>query len=255
AGKVLMTTVSMVDDLHRWRTNWTIRVKVLKKWKEYGARGKEILHFLLADENERKIHASVDWSSLVRRFDTIMLEGEWKVITNFVVKDYSSRHRLSFVRVEINLVENTTIFNATVNNDSHFTDFVSFGAIKSGIADSSYPIDLIGYVDFVWTNELVMDPSFVGDYLNPQTNRIKIDLKDINGYELQVFAYGKLAIEFMEKYSLHNVPGTVCVLTYWKIKKINDTWEIMDNGAVSRFEFNPTLPEVYEYQNVMDARD
>uniref|UniRef100_A0A0D3AQH6 Replication protein A 70 kDa DNA-binding subunit B/D first OB fold domain-containing protein n=1 Tax=Brassica oleracea var. oleracea TaxID=109376 RepID=A0A0D3AQH6_BRAOL len=71
-----------VSELEPFKMMWKIRVKIIRLWRQYSAKGGETIEMALLDYSGDKIHATVK-KDLVSHFEPFLKEGESRIFQTF----------------------------------------------------------------------------------------------------------------------------------------------------------------------------
>ncbi|CAA7024153.1 unnamed protein product [Microthlaspi erraticum] len=135
-----MANYQRIDALRTSRTDWRIRAFVVKRWEETIPGADVFLHYILTDESNRKIHASVKREYFNPSFKRNLHEGEWKEIEDFVVVRKVSPFRFSEYHLEMVLVENTKIRPVENDNPPKYMKFKKLQDVFLGDICTAYPV-------------------------------------------------------------------------------------------------------------------
>ncbi|XP_024007973.1 uncharacterized protein LOC112083975 [Eutrema salsugineum] len=235
-----MASYDHINDLHLDRTNWSLRVKVLKKWIDQGTPNRDSLQMMLMDEEGDMVQAYLYHAGLIKLYDREINEGDWKTIQDFVVFEDPLPEPNSPIGWSIQLLENTTITDTEPREVESGKGFYSFPEILKGEADSEFPVDLLGFV--ISTEELkVIKDQTCPNRPNKMTPSITFTMKDHNDMQIQCNVVGQLAVDFNNKiWDVRQIPA-LCLLTDWSIKNDGGNIYLKSRGGITRFEFHPEL--------------
>ncbi|XP_024014486.1 uncharacterized protein LOC112088437 [Eutrema salsugineum] len=135
--------VSPPEDLHPGQTNWTIRVKVLKKWHVKHPSQRHSLQFMLMDEEAETIQAFLYIPDLIKSFDM--------------------------------LIEEVDLIDPIEVDTPH--GFLKFSDVLGGKTEPGIPIDIMGFVVNIEPLVTVTDDSYP-ERQDKKTASISFTIKD-----------------------------------------------------------------------------
>uniref|UniRef100_A0A1J3E383 Replication protein A 70 kDa DNA-binding subunit B/D first OB fold domain-containing protein n=1 Tax=Noccaea caerulescens TaxID=107243 RepID=A0A1J3E383_NOCCA len=240
------------------RDDWTIFVKVSKRWDTLDVENGEGLSFLFIDDEGTKIHAFVEKDDQIRRFKRLLQEGDWKTISALSVKVVETEIRLTKQRKVIALTSNTQVAEADDLDSFIPLDLIPFKDVKDeSVHDgTSYPRDFLGVIASVKNYDLSEDPTLPRNIWNtsPKTTpKIDFVLEDNDGNVLNCRAKGALAVKFKNYWLNFGQTGTlICLLTDWRVVGTDGEIQVEDAGGISTFEIDPTgHEEVEHFTNIL----
>ncbi|KAF8080239.1 hypothetical protein N665_0963s0004 [Sinapis alba] len=89
-----MSTFSYLLELEPNKSNWKIKTKIIRMWKQYSPVVGETIELVLCDSFLNTIHASVS-KYLVKRFEPVLKEEYSKIIINFAVTPSVGAYRIT----------------------------------------------------------------------------------------------------------------------------------------------------------------
>ncbi|CAA7013140.1 unnamed protein product [Microthlaspi erraticum] len=114
-------------------------------------------------------------------------------------------------------------------------------------ANYALPINLIGVVSYVGVLHTVRDEIFGAR--NKMKSKVNFRIRDLQNRELLCSASGKIVTDFYEMY--HRIPNdvVVCELTDGIAISSKGWNHVVDEGGISRFEFDPRFPFAQELKD------
>ncbi|XP_024010445.1 uncharacterized protein LOC112085462 [Eutrema salsugineum] len=209
-----METYDLVHDLHAWRDDWKIGVKVLKRWYKADEYGKPGLAFVLVDEYGSRIYASCGNMSY-SYFDMVCPEGQWVKLSKFrlIPADWERKERNTRHSSQMILNTETKVSSIRPLTEDPFEKFVDFDEINQRPYSHLYPIDLIGVL--VNVGEILSSESTEGIF----EKSLKFTIKDLEDRTLDCLAHGDFAVDIKNQTTGVDGPFAICVLTDWMIYK------------------------------------
>ncbi|XP_024015945.1 uncharacterized protein LOC112089197 [Eutrema salsugineum] len=208
-----MTTSNFVDELHAWRRDWKIRVKVLKRWNKPDRQGLPGLNFILVDENGCRINASCG-NIAFPYFYRVGTEGRWLELSKFglIPSKWKNEGRTTRHNYQIILTTGTEVSSLRPLTMDPFMKFVLFSEIYRILYALLYPVDLIGVMENVSDIETENNPD--GDTIQ----KITFTITDLEDVKLKCIAYGDFAADIKERTKGFTGLFAVSVLTDWSMK-------------------------------------
>ncbi|XP_024004930.1 uncharacterized protein LOC112082071 [Eutrema salsugineum] len=237
-----MEEYHLISDLHPDKTNWTIRVKVLKKWHVKHPSQRHSLQFMLMDEEAETIQAFLYIPDLIKSFDMLIEEGQWICFSEFVVFDETSEEPNSPIGSCIRFLQNTEVDLIDLIEVDTPHGFLKFSDVLGGKTEPGLPIDIMGFVVNIEPLVTVTDDSYP-ERQDKKTASISFTIKDDKGLLLSCVASGSLALDFNDKIFTEKQLPFDCLLTDWSVKHGEGGYYLRSRGGISRIEFYPKLPQ------------
>ncbi|VVB01698.1 unnamed protein product, partial [Arabis nemorensis] len=140
-----MAAINMISELKPYRTNWKIKAKILRLWKQespYGA----TLELILADSMENKIGATIK-KQFWLEFQNVLSEGDKKLIRNFSVSQTVGAYKSTDHTYKILFFQKTSVEECDQLPDT-LTGwrFANCNDITNGTLGIEYLVDVIGHI-------------------------------------------------------------------------------------------------------------
>ncbi|XP_010506965.1 PREDICTED: uncharacterized protein LOC104783517 [Camelina sativa] len=141
----MAVSFAFLRDLHPYKTNWRVQVKILQSWHQYTPKAGETLECILADSTDTNIHASVK-KDLVIRHENQLLEGQWRFIETFSLTNAAGYFRPTGHVYKINFLNGTNVRASDNVCESIFLSLSKFPKILAHEVNTSILVDVIGQV-------------------------------------------------------------------------------------------------------------
>ncbi|XP_024007974.1 uncharacterized protein LOC112083976 [Eutrema salsugineum] len=235
-----------VNELHAWRDDWIIKVKVYKRWSVKDDAGLPAMNFIFVDENGNRINGFATNRAL-SYFEYVCTEGRWVRLTNFRIanSEWEMKGRTTNHSHQIILTHEAKTGTLRPQTEDPFINLVEFSAIYRKSFAQYYPVDLMGSLENI-------GEVYTQCFPDGETKRVlEFTLKDAEDYSFQCFAYGDFAVDIKERCKGFTGPSAICVLTDWTVKKNIDELTIHEheNTGFSRFLLAPPIDQVYKFRN------
>ncbi|XP_024014260.1 uncharacterized protein LOC112088207 [Eutrema salsugineum] len=208
-----MSTFTSLTALKPFKTQWKIRVKILKLWKQY-LNGIETMEMVVVDELNQTMHVSIK-KQFIKKIENLLEEGTTKIITNFQVTHNGGKFRTTSHVYKIQFAATTSVrpsedLDATILG----LKLVNFDDIHDGKLNPDFLIDIVGQIVSIGEVEIL-------NVNKKQTKRLTMTLRDTRNCTLNCVAHDDLAYEIEEKCKdpVGKSPFAICVLTDWLVKK------------------------------------
>ncbi|XP_024006635.1 uncharacterized protein LOC112083135 [Eutrema salsugineum] len=215
-----MDSYDAVRDLHAWRADWNIGVKVLRRWFIVHRNRNPGLAFVFVDEHGSRIYGTCG-ATCYEYFERVCPEGGW-----------------------ITLNSETKASRIRPLSEDPFMNFVDFDEIYNRPYNHLYPVDLIGVL--VNVGELLTSESSNGS----TEKTLKFTIKNLEDRTVNCLAHGDFAVDIKNQTVGVDGPVAICVLTDYMVNKYQDEITIHDheNIGFSRFFVTPPIDEVLIYR-------
>ncbi|XP_024006591.1 uncharacterized protein LOC112083093 [Eutrema salsugineum] len=240
-----MDSYDAVRDLHAWRTDWNIDIKVLRRWFIVHRNGNPGLAFVFVDEHGSKIYGTCG-ATCYEYFERVCPKGEWVRLTDFrlIRSDWKRKERVTKHKSQITLNSETKDSRIRPLSEDPFMNFVDFDEIYNRPYNHLYPVNLIGVL--VNVGELLTSESSDGS----AEKSLKFTIKNLEDQTVNCLAHGDFAVDIKNQTVGVDGPVAICVLTDWVVNKCQDEITIHDheNIGFSRFFVTPPIDEVLIYR-------
>ncbi|XP_024013217.1 uncharacterized protein LOC112087540, partial [Eutrema salsugineum] len=205
-----MSTFTFLTALKPFKTQWRIRVKILKLWKQY-LNGIETMEMVVVDELNQTMHVSMK-KQFIKKFENLLEEGTTKIITNFQVTHNGGKFRTTSHVYKIQFAATTSIrpsedLDATILG----LKLVNFADIHEGKLNPDFLIDIVGQIVSIGEVEIL-------NVNKKQTKRLTMTLRDTSDVRLNFVLWGNYA-ESLESVATHATNATICfVLRFGKLR-------------------------------------
>ncbi|XP_024006455.1 uncharacterized protein LOC112082966 [Eutrema salsugineum] len=213
-----------VNELHAWRDDWIIKVKVYKRWSVKDDAGLPAMNFIFVDENGNRINGFATNRAL-SYFEYVCTEGRWVRLTNFRIanSEWEMKGRTTNHSHQIILTHEAKAGTLRPQTEDPFINLVEFSAIYRKPFAQYYLVDLMGSLENI-------GEVYTQCFPDGETKRVlEFTLKDAEDYSFQCFAYGDFAVDIKERYEL--------------------TIHEHENTGFSRFLLAPPIDQVYKFRN------
>ncbi|XP_024011344.1 uncharacterized protein LOC112086603 [Eutrema salsugineum] len=165
-----MSTFTSLTALKPFKTQWRIRVKILKLWKLY-LNGIETMEMVVVDELNQTMHVSMK-KQFIKKFENLLEEGTTKIITNFQVTHNGGKFRTTSHVYKIQFAATTSVrpsedLDATILG----LKLVNFADIHEGKLNPDFLIDIVGQIVSIGEAEIL-------NVNKKQTKRLTMTLRD-----------------------------------------------------------------------------
>nr|XP_043633375.1 uncharacterized protein LOC122604556 [Erigeron canadensis] len=141
--------LTFLQDINDNSANCTIKVQVLLLWNTFYQKTHfkpSSLDMILVDEQGTKIHGSIH-NTLISKFEHMLEEGGFRVISNFDVKSTKSMFLLANHSYRLCFLDDTVVYDSPafeIPGDKF--EFCSFERINNSTVDKTASFDIIGQV-------------------------------------------------------------------------------------------------------------
>ncbi|XP_006419107.2 uncharacterized protein LOC18013636 [Eutrema salsugineum] len=165
-----MSTFTSLTALKPFKTQWRIRVKILKLWKQY-LNVIETMEMVVVDELNQTMHVSMK-KQFIKKFENLLEERTTKIITNFQVTYNGGKFRTTFHVYKIQFAAMTSVrpsedLDATILG----LKLVNFADIHEGKLNPDFLIDIVGQIVSIGEVEIL-------NVNKKQTKRLTMTLRD-----------------------------------------------------------------------------
>ncbi|XP_018443556.1 replication protein A 70 kDa DNA-binding subunit A-like [Raphanus sativus] len=219
----------------------TVRVAIVKLWKDYSASCDQTIEMVLIDANGDKIQAMVK-NDLVNQFEEILAEGKTFIFTKFALSREFGSYRATNHRYKINFLS-TTLVMITDDLPTGLNIFapVKFNDVLDGSLNPDFLVDVFGHVIEVGHLEM---SSVNGRVIE----KISLQIRDLDDVRLRIVLWGKLAQIVSDDIQNHDAKRIILVLTLGKIN-VSEGDRYMSNALnISEVELNPNIPVVDQFR-------
>ncbi|KAF7821903.1 replication protein A 70 kDa DNA-binding subunit C-like [Senna tora] len=211
----MATMFDSIRGIHALRTDWTIKVRVLRLWKAppYPKNSPHSsLEMVLCDREGTKIGAHVKSPFAVKLLN-VLKEGSVYVMSQFTVGSNSGNFRAAKHEFKLNFQFQTRI--AQTDDDESIEkygfEFLHASTIFAPDFDKDILVDVIGRL--IHMSDVQQASS------DPKTKRVNIQLEDQMKSKITITLWGSFVEQLLEYSRTHSDGAIVIAIQYCKIKE------------------------------------
>ncbi|XP_023634353.1 uncharacterized protein LOC111829484 [Capsella rubella] len=237
-----MVHYDRISELHSWRSDWKICVKVLRKWRKID-QGEDTVEIIFCDVFGDKIQGTIS-NDLFLQFNNDVHENDWKIVSNFSIIPETSPIKIVDNNYRIRFMEETVLDDSEPVSSNHFIDYQSFDRLFDGF-------HAVRNVCLVRVEPIlhVDNPNAV--HYHERCRLVRFCLTNLEGHEIQCVAYNEHADFFDNNWWPTGSKPIVAVLRYWREKYTSggQRIELLSVPGASTIVFDPLYTEVVDFYN------
>nr|XP_043616047.1 uncharacterized protein LOC122587960 [Erigeron canadensis] len=242
-----------VADVNDTKESWTIRVKVVLRWKQTFKNYPNVvssLDMILMDEQGTKIQASVK-KNLISDFESILEEGTVRVISDFGIASNSGSYMLVNHPYKINFCKSTKVKISTdFENTVDPYIFPSFSDMLTKNLDTRVAFDVVGLV-------VSVDPMIVTHDAGRDKHKLTLELQDLSGNKIACALWDSYDVR-LSKYISENHSADLPIVIFLhmaKLKEWNRMPQISNCLFGSRLHINDHIGPIVSFQESLKNSD
>ncbi|XP_023641907.1 uncharacterized protein LOC111831522 [Capsella rubella] len=122
-----MVHFDRLRDIHSWRNDWKICVKVLQKWRKIDE-GEDTVEIIFLDVFGDKMHGTIS-NDLFLQLNNKLQENDWKIVYNFSIIRKTSPIKIVDNSYCIAFIEETILDDSEPLSSNHFINYLSFDRV------------------------------------------------------------------------------------------------------------------------------
>ncbi|XP_013665097.1 replication protein A 70 kDa DNA-binding subunit D-like isoform X2 [Brassica rapa] len=235
-----MASVTSIVDLKPFKTSWTIKVKVIRLWKQTTGGGGETIDMVLCDVKGNKIHASVK-KELVAKYDPFLKEGHSNMFINFSLVHSVGSYRTTTHPYRISFLSKTRVLpSEQLPGELCGFQPVKYNEVLDGSLNPDYLIDIIGHIVKVSHIEHV-------NVNGQETEKLCVELRNSDDERIPLVLWGNAACDVNYAIQVRSEYTTICVLRFGKINVWNGELCVSNAFNISDIVLDPAMTEVNNF--------
>ncbi|CAI9291477.1 unnamed protein product [Lactuca saligna] len=233
------TNVTMISDLTLAQDDYTIKVRIIRLWKQI-----RMIGMILMDERGAKIECNVDKPFSYLQGNNLEEYGDYYIqkptigLNNGIIKFVDGPHKLYF-QYSTKVIK-CKDFCGPRNSFA----FIDFKQLHSNSIQANLSFDIIGNVFQCFPLEPPKDK---------QEQKITLKMEDLEGHEVFVTLWGRYADEIVAYVSKHH-GHFVMIIQLAKFKKIRERPYVNNTYLATKLFIEDNIVEITAFKKSLQAR-